>query len=297
MPENTARRIKVILNPSAGGGRGKKIFPLLRQKLLERHVLFQIEFSENAQHATFLAHQAQSAGFNVIASAGGDGTAHYILQALVGKRPALAFIPLGTGNDFPHNLGIGDDLEIACDILSHGKIRRIDVIQINSGPYIAGVGGIGFDSEVNALANRLSRFLKGKAAYVIPVLLKILTYRPKKITLRLDQEIIRGSILMVAFGNIKSYGKGMHITPLAELDDGYLDVCWIDPVRIFRLYRFFPLVFSGEHIEMPEVRYFRSRTVQIFSDSPLNFYGDGEFICQTPCSMRVLPRALRVLVP
>jgi len=297
LQEQIPRRIKVILNPNAGGGRAQKLFPLIKQKLLERQVPFQIQFSENAQHASFLARQAQSEGFNIIASAGGDGTAHYILQALVGKRPALGFIPLGRGNDFPHNLGIGEDLEDALDTLMHGKIRRIDVIQINSGPYIAGVGGIGFDSEVNAIANKWGRFFKSKAAYVFPVLLKILTYKPKKISLRLDQEVIEGPILMVAFGNIKSYGKGMQITPLAELDDGFLDVCWIDPVHIFRLYRFFPLVFTGAHLEMPEVHYYRSTAVQVNSVKPLDLYGDGEFICRTPFSLRLIPQALRVLVP
>lgn len=297
MQAQIPRRIKVILNPAAGGGRAQKLFPLIKQKLLERQVSFQIQFSENAQHAAFLARQAQSEGFNVIASAGGDGTAHYIMQALVGRRPALGLIPLGRGNDFPHNLGIGEDLEIALDTLINGKIRRIDVMQINSGPYIAGVGGIGLDAEVNALANKWGRFFKSKAAYVFPVLLKILSYKPKEITLRLDQEVIEGPILMVAFGNIKSYGKGMHITPLAEMDDGFLDVCWIEPVQIYRLYRFFPLVFSGEHIDMPEVHYYRATEVQVNSVCPLDLYGDGEFICRTPFSLRLIPQALRVLVP
>lgn len=291
------RKIKIILNPSAGGGRGKKLYPLIKQKLLERKVNFQIQFSENAQHATFLSRQAQSEGFNIIVSAGGDGTAHNILQAMVGGRSALGFIPLGTGNDFAGNLGITEDLDKACDILSQGKVRRIDLIQINSDHYMAGVGGIGFDSEVNAVANKLSRFLKGRAAYVFPVLLKILTYKPKEVTLSLDREIIKGSILMVAFGNIRSYGKGMQITPLAELDDGFLDICWIDPVRILRLYRFFPLVFSGEHIEMPEVHYYRSTSVQVSSVNPLDLYGDGEFICRTPFSLKLIPQALRVLTP
>ncbi len=297
MLEQIPRRIKVILNPTAGGGRAQKFFPLIKQGLLERGVSFQIQFSENAQHAAFLARQAQSEGFNVIASAGGDGTAHYILQSLVGRRSALGFIPLGRGNDFPRNLGIKEDLEAALNVLAHGKIRRMDVIQINSDSYMAGVGGIGFDSEVNALANKWRFFLKSRAAYVLPVLLKILTYRAKEITLRLDQEVIAGPILMVAFGNIKSYGKGMQITPLAEFDDGFLDVCWIDPVRLFRLYRFFPLVFTGEHIEMPEVRYYRSTAVEVNSIGPLDLYGDGEFICRTPFSLRLIPQALRVLVP
>jgi diacylglycerol kinase (ATP) len=295
--EEILRKIKIIVNPEAGGGKGRDLFPLLRQKLLDRKISFHLQFSENAEHVTQLARQAQGEGCNVIVSCGGDGTAHQALQAMVGDHMVLAFIPLGSGNDFPRNLGIPEDLDFACDILQKGKIRKIDVIQVNSARYMAGVGGIGFDSEVNAIANRLTRFVSAKAAYILPVLYKTLVYRPKKVSLRMDSQALEGPVLMVAFGNIKSYGKGMQITPLAEPDDGLLDVCWIDPVKKFRLYRFFPTVFTGEHMNMPEVRYFRTPNVQVESSVPMDFYGDGEFLCQTPFTLRVLPQALRVLVP
>jgi len=295
--EKIPRKIKVIVNPNAGGGRGRKLFPLLRQKLLDRQISFHLQFSESAEHVTHLARQAQGEGYNVIVSCGGDGTAHRSLQAMVGNHFTLAFIPLGSGNDFPRNLGIPEDLDFACDLLTKGKVRKIDVIQVNSEKYVAGVGGVGFDSEVNAIANRLTRFVSGKAAYVLPVLYKILLFRPKKISLQLDNETLEGSVLMVAFGNIKSYGKGMQITPLAEPDDGLLDICWIDPVKRLLLFRFFPTVFRGEHIEMPEVHYYRSTSARVESPVAMDFYGDGEFICKTPFTLRLLPQALQVLVP
>ena len=295
--EEIPRKIKIIVNPNAGGGKGRKLFPLLRQKLIDRKMSFHLQFSESAGHVTHLVRQAQGEGFNVIISCGGDGTAHRALQAMMGGGFILGFIPLGSGNDFPRNLGIPEDLDFACDILQKGKVRKIDVIQVNSEKFMGGVGGVGFDSEVNAIANRLTRFCSGKAAYVLPVLYKTLVYRAKEVSLGLDYEDLKGRVLMVAFGNIKSYGKGMQITPLAEPDDGLLDVCWIDPVKTLRLYRFFPTVFTGKHLEMPEVRYFRSAVVRVESSVPMDFYGDGEFLCQTPFTLRVLPQALRVLVP
>ncbi len=89
----------------------------------------------------------------------------------------------------------------------------------------------------------------------------------------------------------------MQITPLAEPDDGLIDVCWIDPVKTFRLCRLFPTVFSGEHIEVPEVRYHRSKWVRVESETPLDLYGDGEFLCKTPFTLRIIPQSLRILVP
>lgn len=297
MLEGIPRKVKIIVNPRAGGGKGRRIAPLLRQKLLERKISFHLQFSESAQEVTHIARQAQGEGYNIIVSCGGDGTAHYTLPAMVGSRFVLGFIPAGTGNDLPANLSIGEDLDRACDLLAHGRMRKIDVVEVDRGAYIGGVGGVGFDAEVNAIANKLNRLFNGKSAYVLPVLYKALTYRPKEICLGIDGEEHCARVLMVAFGNIKSYGRGMKITPLAEPDDGLLDVCWIDPVRSMRLYRFFPSVFEGEHINMPEVHYYRTAAVRVESPAPLDLYGDGEFIRRTPFTLRVLPQALRVLVP
>jgi diacylglycerol kinase (ATP) len=295
--QGAARKIKIIINPNAGAGRGRRLFPLLRQKLLERKISFHLQFSESPEHVGLLARQAVREGYDLIVSGGGDGTSHRTLQALVGSRTVLGCIPMGTGNDLPLNLGIREDLDFACDLLVKGKVRRIDVIQVDSGEYMAGVGGIGFDSEVNAVANRINRFWASKRAYFLPTLWKVFTYEAKQITLRLDQETITRRILLAAFGNFRSYGHGMQITALAEPDDGLLDVCLIDPIGPFRFYRFFPRVYGGDHLERPEVHYYRSSVARVESPVSLALFGDGEFLCRTPFSLRVIPQALRVLVP
>lgn len=292
--EGISRKIKIIVNPLAGGGKGRKVFPLLRQKLLERKIPFHLQFAESAEHTTLLARQAQSEGTHIIISCGGDGTAHRALQSLVGTQAVLGFIPLGKANDLPKNLELPEDLDLACNLLHNGKIRKIDVIQINSGEYMAGVGGVGFSSEVKAFSRKIGRFFGGES---FPALLKTLTYRPKQISLRLDNENKLGPAFLVAFGNMRSYGKGREITPLAESDDGLLDICWIDPVNKIRLHRILPTVHTGKHLEWPEVHYFRTTAVRVESLVPLDLFGDGEFLSKTPFTLRVLPRALRVLVP
>jgi diacylglycerol kinase (ATP) len=297
LSEETLRKIRIIVNPHAGAGKGRELFPLLRQKLLERKISFHLQFAESPEHVGFLARQAMREAYDLIVSCGGDGTSHRTLQALVGKNAVLGFIPIGRGNDFPLNLGIREDLDFACDLLLKGKVRRIDVIQIDSGEYMAGVGGIGFDSEVNAAANRILRLGGRKSTYFLLALTKAFSYRPRQISLRLDRESITRTVFLAAFGNLRSYGHGMQITARAEPDDGLLDVCLVDPVGPFHFYRFFPRVYAGKHLARPEVHYYQSSTARVESPVPLALFGDGEFLCRTPFSLRVIPQALRVLVP
>jgi diacylglycerol kinase (ATP) len=102
---------------------------------------------------------------------------------------------------------------------------------------------------------------------------------------------------MVAFANAPCYGKGMRIAPRARLDDGKLDVCFVRRASKLRLLRLFPVVYSGGHLRLPEVVYAQCSGLRITSEPPQQIYGDGEFIGWTPAEIRVLPRALRVIVP
>jgi diacylglycerol kinase family enzyme len=101
--------------------------------------------------------------------------------------------------------------------------------------------------------------------------------------------------LLAAFANTPSYGGGMKIAPRAKMDDGLLDVCVVGAVDRFRLLRLFPTVYSGNHLNVPEVEYFQASRVRVETERPLDVYADGEFVCRTPVELGVQRRALQVL--
>src|SRR5213079_1571612 len=60
-------------------------------------------------HAADLAEQAARDGFSVVAAAGGDGTAHEVVNGLMRVRnPDVQFtiIPIGSANDYAFSLGL-----------------------------------------------------------------------------------------------------------------------------------------------------------------------------------------------
>ena len=102
---------------------------------------------------------------------------------------------------------------------------------------------------------------------------------------------------MLAFANAPTYGGGMRIAPSAQLDDGKLDVCFLRRTGRLSLLRLFPQVFSGKHVSRPEVAYFQATGLRMETESPLDVYADGEYVCRTPVEVAILPGALRVIVP
>ena len=102
--------------------------------------------------------------------------------------------------------------------------------------------------------------------------------------------------ILATFANTTTFGGGMRIAPRALLDDGLLDICVVSDLNKFRLFCLFPTVYFGRHLNIPEVEYFQAKILRVESESPLDVYADGEYVCQTPIEVTVAPRALPVIV-
>jgi len=103
--------------------------------------------------------------------------------------------------------------------------------------------------------------------------------------------------ILAAFANSSTYGGGMKIAPRAKVDDGQLDVCVVGGIDPFKLFCMFPTIYFGRHLSIREVAYFQATRLRVETDTPLDVYADGEYICQTPIEVSIAPLALKVLTP
>jgi diacylglycerol kinase (ATP) len=168
--------------------------------------------------------------------------------------------------------------------------------------YFCCVAGVGLDGEVAERANRLPRWLRGHGGYVLSLVPAIFSFAAlsMKILTRAegggewDARSDRPTLL-AAFANTPMYGGGMKIAPQAKMDDGLLDVCVVGDVDPFKLFCLFPTIYSGRHLKVKEVEYFRAGWVRVETERPLDVYADGEFVCRTPVEVGVERAALTVV--
>ncbi len=240
---------------------------------------------------------------------GGDGTIHRHLPALVRLQLPVLIIPAGSGNDFARALRLRsaqDSLRVWRDFES-GKIqaRGVDlgVIVPSAAPerthYFCCVAGCGLDSGAARRANQMPRWLRGHGGYVLallPLLLKLPAYS-MRLTLAngRDRSEAEKLTLLAAFANTQFYGDVMRIAPKADFADGKLDICRIATLNPFKLFCMFPTVYFGRHLVIPEVVYSRAERVQVQTETPIEIYADGEFVCETPAEISVAVGALRVI--
>ena len=304
MPEH---KVKLIINPNADLGRAWRISADLRPIVQE---FGGADWSGTVYptHATELARQAAEEGYELVIAAGGDGTIHEVINGLMqvppDQRPRLGVIPLGTGNDFAHAVGMPEDPDLALRKIFTGKPKPVDIgkIEDNLGrcEYWDNTIGIGFDATVTTRLHKLT-YLRGTFAYLVAVLQTIiLNHDNPFLKFSSDEESWSEETFMLVLCNGDREGGGFHVAPEALVDDGIIHYASIGSVSRLFILRILPEVMRGTHGRFSQVRMGTFRRVEIESDRPLIAHTDGEIFAGFGVdlhylSVELLPGALEVM--
>jgi len=271
----------------------------LQQELRERKMHGDVVDTADRDETRARAEAAARAG-HVVVAAGGDGTAHEVLNGVLAAGRAdsvMGHIPLGTGNDLGQALGrVGVGLKQAMQALEELNAQPMDVGQVNGGEYFANGLGIGFDAEVGR--RRANRRFK-LPGYFPAVVGTILSYQPQRYRMSWPEGEREGLSLMTAAMNGRSEGGGFMLAPSARLDDGLLDVYWIDPISFRQFTRYVWAARRGTHERLSMVHHWRTDRLTVETEGALQFHMDGEYRelpPGSPLEIVLHPRRLRMIV-
>jgi YegS/Rv2252/BmrU family lipid kinase len=295
----------LVVNPHAGKGRGRKIYPAVRGLLEPAIPGLDIRFSEYPGHAVEIGREAARGGVERIITIGGDGTPFEIVNGLYAEgRPrqpvALGMIPAGTGNSFLRDFSLLTWRQALDGILA-GRNRRVDLVQIDYQcdrervrRYYLNILGVGLIADILQLTNeKLKGF--GRFSYSLAVLLRLARGMRNHLRLDIDGETldIINSALVVS--NSKFTGGAMKIAPTADSGDGQADLVIFQEASRRDILAIFARVFRGSHIRHARVKSLRCGAVTIDADPRQRLMADGELLGMTPLRLQVLPGELTVL--
>lgn len=285
--------VRFLVNPSAGGSAGRRALPAIRSRLPTGARLV---VSRDGAHLAAEARRAVEEGVERLVVAGGDGTFHLVLPALVGAGTCLGLVPVGRGNDFANSLGVPSALPAAVEMALTAGERRIDVGRVGEHRF-AFYGGAGFDAAVSATADGHSRLLPASITYILATVRTLVRFQPPAARLQWEGGELEGELMFATVCNGPMFGGGMLIAPDAELDDGLLDLVVVRRVSKPELLRVFPRVFRGTHVEHPAISVHRTPWVRMQFDPGALLACDGEVLGELPSDgllFDLIPRALRV---
>jgi diacylglycerol kinase (ATP) len=281
----------VAVNPRAGNGRSLQISEEVQGFLANHGEESRLVIAPNGAELSLRLHEIVEhtrKNLKGIFAIGGDGLAHLVLQVAVPAQIPFVVIPAGTGNDFARSLGHSRSQLVALlRRVVTTPPRPVDLGNVDS-EWFGAILSTGFDSVVNERANSL-RWPKGAARYNAAIALELPKFRAIEYELTVDGTQMNIEAMLIAVGNGKSYGAGMKICPDAELDDGLFDLVILEPVSTVEFIKVFPQVYSGKHIDHPQVTSIRAQKVRIEGASIA--YADGERIGPAPVSAECIAGA------
>ncbi len=256
-----------------------------------------------------LAWQGVERGYGRIVAVGGDGTINEVVngikgaEASLGRRARLGVIPIGTGSDFVKALdGVeANDIHVGVRRAVGDRMRAVDLgrarVGDNAPRFFINALGIGLDAQVAAESLKLTK-LKGLAVYLVAIIRALANYKAHPMTVEYDGNRIHRRLLFASSANGRCQGGGFWMTPDALIDDGLLDLCMIDNMRLDEIIRYIPKLMEGTHTGLKQVTMGRARNISVTCAAPLPVATDGEVIATDArhITVEALPGAIEVLV-
>lgn len=301
------RKVKIILNPMADMGNAWRVARDLRSITVEHG---NVDWSGTVYpgHAIELAKLACEQGYDMVIAMGGDGTVHEVVNGIMqvpeNKRPILGVVPVGSGNDFGHAIGVPGQSDHALAHALNGEPSAIDlgVMTDENGrkEYFDNTLGIGFDAIVTIRSHRLP-LLRGFLMYLTAVIQTIfLNHNPARVTFESDKEQWQDDVLMTTICNGGREGGGFMLSPDSKITDGVLEYLTVQKVSRAMMFRLVPEFMKGTHRRFRQIRMGTCQKLTMTADRPLYIHADGEIYTSFGSNLRtvsfeILPNVLKVV--
>jgi YegS/Rv2252/BmrU family lipid kinase len=302
------RKVKIILNPMANMGNAWRVARDLRS-ITEQHGNVDWSGTVYPGHAIDLTRQAAEHGYDMVIAMGGDGTVHEVVNGLMKipekARPVLGVVPVGSGNDFAHAIGVPRKPDHALVCALDGTATSVDLglmtDEHGKTEYFDNTLGIGFDAIVTIRSHQLP-VVRGFLMYLTAVIQTILLNH-NAITMEIEtnetQKWQQKNLLLTVCNGPRE-GGGFMMAPQAKVDDGILHYAMIRSVSRPMMFRLIPEVMKGTHGNFKQVTMGTCMTMKVAADRPMYIHADGEIYSGFGTNIRqvtfeILPNVLKVV--
>ncbi len=283
----------IIVNPHSGGGKKRRIFEYVVERLRSLKKDFRVFETEKEKQAVFLTRELTSEGPCDIIVVGGDGTLHEALNGFSDfENCSLGLIPAGTGNDFAAAAGIPTDAEGALSLILNTQPKPTDFMQMLG---VRGINVIGTGIDVEILKRcRASKVLRGKFQYIVSLIVSLFKYKNYKMRSVCNGQERDHSALIACIGNGRQIGGGIRMCPQASLDDGLLDFVVCNDVKKAHIPAAFMKLMKGKILEEDFTFFERCEQVEVFPEKKLTVQVDGELYEDLPFKVEIVRGKLKM---
>jgi YegS/Rv2252/BmrU family lipid kinase len=297
------RRLLVIHNPVAGSGRAGLLERTLRE-LEDLGCALRVRATEKVHGPREVAENESFEDVDVVVAAGGDGTINEVINgfcARVARAPSLAIpplaiLPLGTANVLAREIGAPRTPRALARMIAAGPARAITLGQVGERRFVQMLGA-GLDARVVDGVDRnlaLKRRL-GKGAYLWHGLAELSRFTARRYRVTIDGESHLAHWVIVANGRF--WAGRFLLASEASLAAPAFQVCLFQESGPWSQLRYGAGLLTGNLEKCPGYRVIQAERLTIEGPAGEAVQGDGDVIARLPVEIRVLPNALRLIMP
>ena len=293
------RRAYVVINPVAGGSEPDAIEGALEVHFRRPAWSYECYRTRGDERLPEVIGSALPRDFDLFVAAGGDGTVSGVAGALVRSDKPLGVLPVGTGNALAQDLGIPQELDRAAALLAgEHAYRAIDAFSVEGRFFILNVSA-GLSARMMDETSVQEKRLVGALAYVWSGAEELadLDLHEFEVTVDGQRSRLRAVDVLALNSGVMGFATASWGSE-NQLDDGLAEVYALQPRRPLDLVQFAWRRLLQRPVQERRVRQWYARQrVAIDSESPLPVQGDGDVFGTTPIEIRLVPHAVRVVVP
>ena len=274
------KKICIIFNPKAGSSKLAKLNKIIAE--LNKNNIVTLFETTAAGDATNIA-RTESAHFDIVVAAGGDGTINEVVNGIDPNTP-LAIIPMGTANIVAIEAGISNNSKAICAAINQGKTKRAYVSTINNKKFIL-MAGIGYDAKVVNNINPKLKKVFGKLIFALEGLKQFFKLKEFNITITSNSQTHHANWVLIT--NAKYYAGPHSITKRTNIFNENL-VCYLfqDLTKLSFLYNLFLIIFFGDLSKSKKIKTIYSSSFDISSQHTTPIQCDGEPFGHLPATIQ-----------
>ena len=274
------KKICIIFNPKAGSSKLAKLNKIIAE--LNKNNTVTLFETTAAGDATNIA-RTESARFDIVVAAGGDGTINEVVNGIDPNTP-LAIIPMGTANIVAIEAGISNNSKAICAAINQGKTKRAYVSTINNKKFIL-MAGIGYDAKVVNNINPKLKKVFGKLIFALEGLKQFFKLKEFNITITSNNQTHHANWVLIT--NAKYYAGPHSITKRTNIFNEDL-ICYLfqDLTKLSFLYNLFLIIFFGDLSKSKKIKTIHSSSFDISSQHTTPIQCDGEPFGHLPATIQ-----------
>lgn len=297
------KRCLFIINPSSGQRIIQNSLDKLIGQLILRKIINYVDvfFTAKKDDAYYKALKCQESNYDFIVVVGGDGTINEVVSGMVEshKTIPLCILAAGTVNDFANYLNLPNDIEGICELIKNFKIITCDVGKIDNRYFMnVAAGGMFSDISFTVSKNEKKRF--GPLAYYLNGLANLPSQLNTNFNLKIvldDVNVLNEDAKMFMVTNTNRVGGFENIIPLADIQDGLLDLIIIKKCSVTDLVALSKDYLLKKHANSPFITYFQAKKIEISSSQDIIIDIDGEKGSLLPVTITAINKAINILIP